>query len=523
MLVQLIKKQITTQNFFYFFAIICFSYASYIAINYANQAPLDFYAFRQTQTALTAYWLMKNGFHLAYETPVGGPPWSIPFEFPIYQYIVAIIAKFTGGNINTIARLVSYFFLVLCLFPVRSITKSLNFPKAVFYLFIAFFLSSPVYLYWGRTFMIETAALFFSLVGIKYFVDMIQANNSYKNQIFFAFFMSLSILQKATTALPILTLLFICYLFLGVNKAGSFKLLFNKKNLFTIIICFGFPIIIGSLWTVYTDYIKELNPFGGQLTSKALHSWNWGDLHQRLSSVFYIDVLWKRIFQQNLSGVFGIGMVIIALCSKIDKVMKFTILTCLLLGLMSLFLFTNLHIVHYYYQTANIIFLIYAVALSTNYVLSEYCKNIALSLLIVVGMLISNYYYFSLDYLGAIKADFNSENSRDYAVANVLKKEMPENKYFIAFGNDWSSTLAYLSERKSFTVPEFFKQYNEIALHPEQYVKSPQLGAIVVCPSAKIPTVDYLSQWVSAQKSWKLIEVQGCHIALQSKITLGNQ
>ncbi|KTD14153.1 hypothetical protein Lgra_0763 [Legionella gratiana] len=518
MLVQLLKKQITTQNFFYFFAIACFSYASYIAINYANQVPLDFYAFRQTQTALTAYWLMKNGFHLAYETPVGGPPWSIPFEFPIYQYIVAIITKFTGGNINTIARLISYLFLVLCLFPVRSITKSLHFPKAAFYLFIAFFLSSPIYLYWGRTFMIETAALFFSLVGIKYFVVLIQSDKSYKDQILFALFMSLGILQKATTTLPILILLFICYFLLEVNKNHhSLKLLCNKKMFFTLILCFGLPISIGTLWTVYTDHIKELNLFGGQLTSKSLHSWNWGDLHQRFSSTFYIDVLWKRIFQQNLSGIFGIGIVLIALGSKIDKVTKFTILVCLLLGLMPLFLFTNLHIVHYYYQTANIIFLIYAIALSTNYVLTEYCKNIALSLLIVTCMLISNYYYFSQDYLGTIKADFNTENSRDYAVASVLKKEIPENKYFIAFGNDWSSTLAYLSERKSFTVPEFFKYYNKIALHPEKYTKNSQLGAVVVCPSVQIPTVDYLSQWVSTQESWKIIEVQGCHIAYQSK------
>lgn len=115
----------------------------------------------------------------------------------------------------------------------------------------------------------------------------------------------------------------------------------------------------------------------------------------------------------------------------------------------------------------------------------------------------------------AVKASYNSENSREYAVASVLKKEVPENKYFVAFGYDWGSELAYLSERKSFTVPESFKYYNEIALHPEQFIKDPLLGAVVVCSPVKIPTVDYLVQWVSMRKNWKIIEVHGCHIAYQ--------
>jgi hypothetical protein len=64
-----------------FIALASVSYSAIIAFTYANQAPLDWYAFRQTQTALTAYWFMQEGFKLAYETPVGGRPWSIPFEF----------------------------------------------------------------------------------------------------------------------------------------------------------------------------------------------------------------------------------------------------------------------------------------------------------------------------------------------------------------------------------------------------------------------------------------------------------
>src|SRR5262249_2211704 len=53
---------------------------------------LDQYLSRQTQTALTSYWLMQGGPIFAYETPVVGFPWSIPYEFPVYQIIAAILS-----------------------------------------------------------------------------------------------------------------------------------------------------------------------------------------------------------------------------------------------------------------------------------------------------------------------------------------------------------------------------------------------------------------------------------------------
>src|ERR1700730_19303248 len=53
---------------------------------------LDLHYFRQTQTALSAYWILKGGPWLAYETPVLGFPWAVPFEFPVYQLLAAGVA-----------------------------------------------------------------------------------------------------------------------------------------------------------------------------------------------------------------------------------------------------------------------------------------------------------------------------------------------------------------------------------------------------------------------------------------------
>jgi hypothetical protein len=46
---------------------------------------LDIHGFRQSQTAISAYYLLHGGAWVAYETPVLGPLWSIQMEFPLYQ------------------------------------------------------------------------------------------------------------------------------------------------------------------------------------------------------------------------------------------------------------------------------------------------------------------------------------------------------------------------------------------------------------------------------------------------------
>ncbi|MEJ2756765.1 MAG: hypothetical protein P8104_13335, partial [Gammaproteobacteria bacterium] len=112
-------------------------YSAYLALVYAGQAPLDLHAFRQTQTALTAYWILQEGFKLAYETPTGGAPWSIPFEFPLYQLIVASVSHLFGVSIDWAGRTISYAFLLLCSWPVFSITKRLRLPHSVFVFFVA--------------------------------------------------------------------------------------------------------------------------------------------------------------------------------------------------------------------------------------------------------------------------------------------------------------------------------------------------------------------------------------------------
>ena len=45
--------------------------------------------FRQAQTAHSTFWIeATHDFSPAYPTPVLGKPWSVPMEFPLYQWTV---------------------------------------------------------------------------------------------------------------------------------------------------------------------------------------------------------------------------------------------------------------------------------------------------------------------------------------------------------------------------------------------------------------------------------------------------
>src|ERR1700712_2545485 len=74
--------------------------------NHWNQSLRDGHEGRQEHTALTAFYFKKDGLRLAYETPLLGPPWSIPMEFPLYQGITATVSNFTGWPLEQTGRLV---------------------------------------------------------------------------------------------------------------------------------------------------------------------------------------------------------------------------------------------------------------------------------------------------------------------------------------------------------------------------------------------------------------------------------
>src|SRR5258708_6805915 len=134
-----------------------------------NNGINDFYGFRQSETALTAYWLDREPHGLAYITPVLGYPWSVPFEYPVYQWIVVLLMK-VGVPLVVGGRIVSFAAFVGCLVPLKVMARDFNVPNRAFLFVAVVYLACPFYIFLSRTSMTVTPALLFSLCWLAGFV-----------------------------------------------------------------------------------------------------------------------------------------------------------------------------------------------------------------------------------------------------------------------------------------------------------------------------------------------------------------
>ena len=361
--------------------------------------------------------------------------------------------------------------------------------------------------------MIETAALFFAVLAIKYFVDALMDGFDKKKVALFATFISIAVLQKATTALPVLAILSFVYFFYELGKWQVDRNFVWPRLAGVVLICFVLPLSIGILWVGFTDHVKLMNPFGEQLTSSALSKWNWGTFEQRIGRTLFVDVFWGRIILANLGGLLGLLLISLPFMDRNSSHLKRIAFVSLSLGVVPLFLFTNLHIVHNYYQSANVIFLIYALAVSLGGVaLPKIGLATTLSGLLLI--LCSNYIMLFSIYMPAIEKGFNKED-RNVAIGGILRREVPTGGQFVAFGNDWSSTFSYMAQRKSFTVPGWFKDYSKAVSNPERFVEEGKLGAVVSCSSQSLGVKDLLK--FASTQSWKIGETHGCLVATPQK------
>lgn len=131
-----------------------------------HHSILDLHQWRQTQTAISSYELLAGGPFWRYLTPMLGPPWSLPYEFPLYQWLVAAIARSQSLAIETAGRAISVAFFLATLVAYWFALDLLDVRPRYRPVFVALALVGPLYLFWSRTFMIESTALFFAVTFV---------------------------------------------------------------------------------------------------------------------------------------------------------------------------------------------------------------------------------------------------------------------------------------------------------------------------------------------------------------------
>lgn len=479
----------------------------YFVLITINEPLIDFHSFRQTQTALTSLFFLIDGYKFNYETPVGGYPWSIPFEFPIFQALVSVLSSISKSDLTLTGRSLSFIFTLLTIPVVGKICRNLKLSDSVFLIFSILFISSPLYIYWGRAFLIESTALLFTMIFLNYIID-IEMNGYSKRKLLLMFiFLLLAALQKITTILPVglIVISYLCFRSIGFFEKTIAQ---NKHHYLKVMMFILIGFFVSYVWVIYTDYIKSMNLFGSELTSSALKAWNWGTFQQRIDLNVYKVVFYERISKLNLGGWIGVFLIILSLLIIRDFKFRITSLTLLFLGTLHVLLFTNLHYIHEYYQMSNSIYFILALAYSIDNLCQRKINFIAMIVLIIllVGLNLTRFYK---DYYPAMNLNPNDDNS--YAISKYIQSKINADDHFVAFGNDWSSSYSYFAQRKSFTVPAWFTKYNDVKSHPQNYVQKDRLKMVLSCDSS-VYAYDELLLW--AKKTGYSVEYKyGCIFA----------
>jgi hypothetical protein len=407
------------------------------------------YAFRQTQTAITVSYLLKGGPWLAYETPVLGPPWSIPFEFPLYQWLVALVAKSGLFAVDQAGRFVSEFFFLASLYPLFKILSYLKLSRRQRYLVLAICCISPQYLFWSRTFMIESTALSLSIYFL--WLVFLCCERLAANRINWlavagtAVLGSLAGLVKVTTFFAFLAgacMVIAVYAFKKYREEG-----YCKKRIFPLGILLFSAVVVPFLavlsWTSYADSLKMLNPMAAWLTSGGLRAWNFGTFEQKFSLK-----TWDMFYTRTLSDLVGNSLLAAAcvaallFCRKERVKVAIASLGLFLLALLS---FTNLHYIHSYYSYANGIFFLVAVGIIVTDLLE--CRNIfkravGATLFCLIIFFSGQQFYSGLWPLQNQNFDFSP-------ITSAVDTHSHEDDVFIVFGNDWSSEIPYYIKRRA--------------------------------------------------------------------------
>lgn len=295
-----------------------------IRIKTLAQPLIEAHAFRQTQTAYTALIYHRQGIDLLQTPlPVLGPPWVVPFEFPLFQAIAALVMN-TGVPTEIALRSTSLFFFVMSAALVWGIVRLEVDTRTAAVAAVAFVLA-PLGLLWSRTSMVETIAVAAALATIFEALRWDRGGSRVHLALAIALGVLAALLKITTAAIWLAPAVFL----LRRSRVASIAIVATAAA-------------AGLAWTSYTDAIKAASPATAWLTSGMLREWNFGTIDQRLD-----PATWRIVLFRWLPGL-GLIVFLAPFVVRRSRIGIWALATLILGPLV----FTNLYVLHDYYWMA---------------------------------------------------------------------------------------------------------------------------------------------------------------------------
>ena len=452
--------------------------------------------FRQAQTALSTVYLARRGPFLAYETPVIGAPWSVPFELPLYQYLVAAGVRHLHTDLVSTGRFVNLAFFYATLAVVWSLLGSLGVASAHRPIFLTLLVTSPLYVFWSRCFMIESTALFLAAAYLDAVVRALRSR-TWLPVVVAALTGILATLVKPTTwiafaALAGLAIAVVAYR--SWRQTASFGV---QRMAILACACFLVPLLALSAWTRYADAVKSQSAIGSEMRSDApvVKHHLYGTLAQRLD-----PQTWETIVDRTVPDVTGrcAGLLLPVVALMATRRRWGWYAAALGAFVLPIAVFTNLHVVHNYYAYANGIFLLVASGWAIEGLLRARptLHWLAHGLLIACAAIaVYGYHHPGVRhdfpaYSGASFTGYGAEQARDEQAAarlgTLVRQATRRNAVVVGIGLDWSSELPFYAKRRALMIPNWAPRDLQTPMIDGSlaHLRPDEVDALVECPGS---------------------------------------
>lgn len=401
--------------------------------------------FRQAQTAITIDAMKRDGFRLDYATPVLGKPWSIPMEFPVYQWLAARLSSATEIPVVQAGRWVSLigFYLSLPALLLLLRTAGLRWSEACFALLPV--LASPVYLFYSRTVLIESLAFacsaWFLACALRYHHDR---NVGWLAGAWLAG--ALAVLVKVTTwaafAVPWALVLGWTWWRAETGKTRALGPALRQTALVAL------PLVAVAEWWVWmADRIKAHNPLANFLLSKNLTEFTFGPLRQRVSPEY-----WERLFSFWTQGImpwWGLAAILAGWLLVAPR-WRWLIAAAVAGFIAVQLVFANLYFIHDHYYYACSAFLALAAGLVVCGLWEAAGVRRWLGVALLPALLVGQAHAYATHFYRIQ----TTMNLGDTGLVSVICDLTEPNDVLVIQGDDWDATIPFHAGRRALMIPD---------------------------------------------------------------------
>lgn len=404
--------------------------------------------FRQTQTALSILFIERNhDYALAYPTPLFGPPWSIPMEFPLYQWTVARLGTATGWTLPVAGRTVTLACFYLTLPALFWLLGELGLDRTTRWLALSLVVAAPVYVFFSRALLIESMALMGSVWFLAAFARLCRTPRI-TWLLLAAVAGTTATLVKVTTFMPWCAAAAVIGLRWSWQEWRQRGLSAWRRTVGWGLACAAAPGLATVWWVHWADGIKAASPGGQALESGELSEVNFGTWHDRVSPES-LAALWRHGDRAVGPWWLLLGMLAVGFALHPRRRQACAVLLPLGLFFGTLATFPVLYHRHDYYFYAIAVLPLVALAM----ILAPLAQGARhrwipfLSLLAIVGGQLAGY---ARDYapLQQVKSNGGS------GLSNALRDMLPLDGVLVIAGQDWAPVLPYYSQRRALMLRE---------------------------------------------------------------------